>query len=48
MLHQRNTVRASLDDDVFASNDLSVAMPKYRMHQHEHDPRTSTRWSSTS
>ena len=38
MLHQRNTVRESLDDDVFASNDLSVAMPKYRMPDHEHDP----------
>ena len=38
MIHQRNTVRASLDDDVFASNDLSVAMPKYRMHAHEREP----------
>jgi glutamate decarboxylase len=37
MIHQRNTVRANLDDDVFASNDLSVSMPKYRMHHHEHD-----------
>jgi glutamate decarboxylase len=39
MLHQRNTVRDSLDDDVFSSRDLSLAMPKYRMHEHEHDPR---------
>ncbi|HEY2550241.1 MAG TPA: glutamate decarboxylase [Streptosporangiaceae bacterium] len=39
MLHQRNTVRDSLDDDVFSSRDLTVAMPKYRMHDHEHDPR---------
>src|SRR3981189_795553 len=38
MLHQKNTVRENLDDDVFASNDLSVALPKYRMHEHEHDP----------
>ncbi len=38
MIHQRNTVRASLNDDVFASNDLSVTMPKYRMHEHEHEP----------
>ena len=38
MIHQRNTIRASLDDDVFASNDLSVTMPKFRMHTHEHEP----------
>ena len=38
MIHQRNTVRASLDDDIFASNDLSVALPKYRMHDQEHEP----------
>jgi glutamate decarboxylase len=38
MIHQRNTVRANLNDDVFASNDLSVTMPKYRMHEHEHEP----------
>jgi glutamate decarboxylase len=36
MLHQKNTIRESLDDDVFASNDLSVALPKYRMHEQEH------------
>ena len=39
MLHSRNTVREQLDDDVFASSDLSVAMPKYRIPEHEHDPR---------
>jgi glutamate decarboxylase len=39
VIHQRNTVRSNLDDDVFASNDLSVAMPKYRMHEHEHEPQ---------
>ena len=38
MLHHRNTVRETLDDDVFASSDVSVALPKYRMHDHEHDP----------
>jgi glutamate decarboxylase len=38
MLHQKNTVRGNLEDDVFASTDLSVALPKYRMHEHEHDP----------
>jgi glutamate decarboxylase len=39
MLHSRDTVRAALDDDVFASVDLSVSMPKYRMPEAEHDPR---------
>jgi len=37
MLHHRSSVRASLDDDVFASNDLSVRMPKYRMNDEEHE-----------
>ena len=39
MLHTRDTVRAALDDDVFASNDLSVSMPKYRIPDREQDPR---------
>ena len=38
MLHERNHVRENLDDDVFASNDVAVALPKYRMHDHEHEP----------
>ena len=38
MLHQKNEVRQNIEDDVFASNDLSVAMPKYRCRDHEHDP----------
>lgn len=39
MLHQKDDVRSRLDDDVFASTDLSTAMPKYRIPDHEHDPR---------
>ena len=39
MLHEKDTIRETMDDDVFASNDLSVAMPKYRMPDQEHDPR---------
>ena len=39
MLHSRSTVAEELDDDVFASNDLSISMPKYRMPDKEHDPR---------
>ena len=38
MLHHRNTVRDTLDDDVFASNDLSEVLPKYKLHEHEHEP----------
>jgi len=39
MLHQKDDVRSALDDDIFASTDLSVAMPKYRMPDAEGDPR---------
>ncbi|MCA0329522.1 MAG: glutamate decarboxylase [Actinobacteria bacterium] len=39
MLHEKDDVRESLDDDIFASADLSVAMPKFRMPDKEHDPR---------
>ena len=39
MLHQRDTVRSRLLDEVFASSDLSTAMPKYRIPDQEHDPR---------
>jgi glutamate decarboxylase len=39
MLHARSTVADDLQDDVFASSDLSIAMPKYRMPEREHDPR---------
>ena len=39
MLHSKDTVRAALEDDVFASSDLSVSMPKYRMPEREQDPR---------
>ena len=39
MLHSKDAVRDGLEDDVFVSSDLSVAMPKYRIPEHEHDPR---------
>jgi glutamate decarboxylase len=38
-LHRKSDVRADLDDDVFASSDLSVAIPKYKFPADEHDPR---------
>ena len=39
VLHEKNMVRDSLDDDVYASVDLTVRMPKYRFPESEHDPR---------
>jgi glutamate decarboxylase len=39
MLHSKNVVREALDDDVYASTDLSVSMPKYRVPDQEQDPR---------
>ncbi|MFN8467851.1 MAG: glutamate decarboxylase [Caldilineaceae bacterium] len=39
MLHQKDTVRAELLDEVFASNDLAISMPKYQMPEREHDAR---------
>ncbi len=38
-LHQKDTVRDDLLDDIYASSDLSVTMPKYKMPENEHDPR---------
>ncbi len=43
MLHAKDTVRDDLADDVFASNDLSVSMPKYRIPEREQDPRHAYR-----
>ncbi|WP_212723053.1 glutamate decarboxylase [Nocardioides jishulii] len=36
MLHRRQSVRDAMEDDVFASRDLSEAIPKYRFPQDEH------------
>jgi glutamate decarboxylase len=38
-LHEKNTVRANLLDDLYASSDLSVRMPKYKFPEDEHNPR---------
>ncbi len=43
MLHEKKSVQESLDDDVFASTDLSVAMPKFKVPEHERDPRNAFR-----
>jgi glutamate decarboxylase len=39
MLHSKSTVRHRLDDDVFASSDVSLALPKFRLPEREQDPR---------
>ncbi|AZV95228.1 glutamate decarboxylase [Kerstersia gyiorum] len=38
-LHDKNAVRETLLDDVYASTDLSVSMPKYKFPAKEHAPR---------
>ncbi|MEO8270630.1 MAG: pyridoxal-dependent decarboxylase, partial [Aureliella sp.] len=38
-LHEKDSVRDRLADDIYASSDLSVGMPKYKMPENEHDPR---------
>lgn len=38
-LHQQSSVRENLEDDVYASIDLSVCVPKYRFPGGEIDPR---------
>ncbi len=38
MLHQRDSVRSRLLDEVYASNDLSVALPKFRLPPAEQEP----------
>ena len=38
-LHCKDDVCDNLLDDVYASQDLSISMPKYRFPEHQHDPR---------
>ncbi|TWT36344.1 Glutamate decarboxylase beta [Posidoniimonas corsicana] len=38
-LHDKGAVRENLEDDIYASADLSVRMPKYRFPQDEHKAR---------
>ena len=38
-LHAKNDIRAQLLDDVYASDDLSVVMPKYTIPKDQHSPR---------
>lgn len=38
-LHEKDTIREQLFDDIYAAADLSVSMPKYRFPDLEHAPR---------
>ena len=38
-LHEKDKVRDDLLDDVYASDDLAVVMPKYKFPKNEHAPR---------
>jgi len=38
-LHEKDTVRTNLLDDLYASTDLSVRMPKYKFPEVEQNPR---------
>jgi glutamate decarboxylase len=44
MLHHKDAIRGSILDDIYASNDISVSVPKYKLPQGEHDPRHACRW----
>jgi glutamate decarboxylase len=39
VLHEKNSVRSELDDDIFASSNLAVSLPKYRMPDEEQEAR---------
>jgi len=38
-LHDKDSIRENLEDDIYASADLSVAMPKYKFPESEQEPR---------
>ena len=42
-LHEKDSIRNDMLDDIFASTDLSVSIPKYRMPENECDPRHAFR-----
>jgi len=39
MLHEKDDVRSQLDEDLFASADAALSLPKYKMPEDTHDPR---------
>ena len=43
MLHKKETVRDQLDDDIYSSADVSVALPKFKFPSDETNPRAAVR-----
>ena len=43
MLHEKDTVREMIDDEVYSPADLSVSMPKFKFPAKEHNPRHAYR-----
>lgn len=43
MLHEKENVRNNINDDVYASSDLSISMPKFKFPLKEHDARHAYR-----
>ncbi len=39
MLHEKDDIRSQLDEDLFASADAALSLPKYKMPEDAHDPR---------
>jgi glutamate decarboxylase len=38
-LHEKDSIRNQINDEIYSSVDLSVSMPKYRFPASERDPR---------
>jgi len=38
-LHDKDSVRDNLQDDIYASTDLGATVPKYAFPKQQHDPR---------
>lgn len=43
MLHNKETIRGKIDDDIYSSTDASITLPKYKMPINEQDPRLTLR-----
>ena len=43
MLHERHRIRNKGVDEIFASSDVSVVLPKYKLPENEQDPRHTYR-----
>ncbi|MDG2271126.1 MAG: glutamate decarboxylase [Halioglobus sp.] len=38
-LHDKDSIRDRIEDDIYGSSDIGVRLPKYKMPDEEHDPR---------